>query len=151
MGGYDFKRFADPVHDTVGLSELEVRVINSSVFQRLRGVKQLGLAHYVFPSLDYSRFAHSVGVCHVTGLILEAVCRAANVELSAEETQLYRLAGLVHDIGHYPFSHAMEEAIEEHYGETSLLIPLFYHQVLYIVKHFAACRSGRCGASCRGA
>lgn len=114
------KRISDPVHGTVGLTSVEVDLINTSAFQRLRNVKQLGLAHYVFPGADYSRFAHSVGVCHVTGKILDALNRVISKPLRPKEVQKYRIAALLHDIGHYPFSHATEIAISNHYSE-----PLF--------------------------
>jgi len=110
------KRVADPVHRTIGLSELEVRVINSKAFQRLRNIRQLGLAHFVFPGADYSRFSHSLGVCHITGRILEALRNTKRGRsITDKEIELYRLAGLVHDIGHYPFSHAMEDVLEDFY------------------------------------
>lgn len=116
MGHYDAKRIADPVHGTIALSELEVDVISSRVFQRLRNIKQLGLAHLVFPGADYSRFAHSIGVCHLTGRILESLRTNSNTEISNSEIQLYRIAALLHDVGHYPYSHATEEAVENYYG-----------------------------------
>lgn len=117
MTSYDVKRVADPVHGTIGLSELEVRVMETQVFQRLRNIKQLGLAHYVYPGADYSRLSHSLGACHVTGRILEALKRnnKGSFDPPQEDLQLYRLAGLLHDVGHYPFSHAMEQALEIHY------------------------------------
>lgn len=73
MQEFNAKRIADPVHGTIGLSALEARVISTRAFQRLRNVKQLGLAYYVFPGADYSRFSHSIGVCHITGRILSAL------------------------------------------------------------------------------
>ena len=101
----------------IGLSELEFQIINKSrVFKRLRDVKQLGLAHYVFPSANYSRFSHSIGVCHVVGRILGSL-RRAGVEIEDREVQLYRLAGLFHDLGHYPFSHTMEVALKDAWGD----------------------------------
>ena len=115
MTDFDWKRISDPVHGTIGLSELEVRVISSRAFQRLRNIKQLGLVHYVFPSADYSRFSHSIGVCNVTGRILSALQQNTGRKISEREIQCYRLAGLPHDIGHYPFSHPMEVAVEDHY------------------------------------
>lgn len=116
MDWFNSKRIADPVYGTIGLSELESRVINTGAFLRLRNVKQLGLAHYVFPGADFSRFAHSLGCCHVAGRILDAIKRTDPcADLSEDDIQLYRLAGLLHDIGHYPFSHAVEEAIKEFY------------------------------------
>jgi uncharacterized protein len=119
---FNFKRVADPVYKTIGLSKLEVEVVNTSVFQRLRNIKQLGLAHFVFPGADYSRFSHSLGVCHVTGRILEAL-QASNASgfPNIEDIALYRLAGLLHDIGHYPFSHAMENAIKKFYSDKLIV------------------------------
>lgn len=115
MKQFQAKRLADPVHGTIGLSDLEIQVINTRVFQRLRNVHQLGLAHLVFPGANYSRFSHSIGVCHVTGLILENLRDSTNDLINDQEIQLYRLAGLLHDVGHYPFSHAMEDAIANYY------------------------------------
>ncbi len=116
MSSTEFKRIADAVHGTIGLSDLEVQVMNTQVFQRLRNVKQLGLADYVFPGATYSRLSHSLGACHITGRILDALRRhdpAFNI--SDQDYQLYRIAALLHDIGHYPFSHAMEEALKAYY------------------------------------
>src|SRR5207302_6955090 len=110
------KRVADAVHGTIALNDLEVRVMNTQVFQRLRNVKQLGLADYVFPGASYSRLSHSLGACHATGRILDALQgNDPNITISDEDYQLYRIAGLLHDVGHYPFSHAMEEALKNHY------------------------------------
>lgn len=114
---FNFKQIADSVHGSVGLSELEIRIIQSRAFQRLRNVKQLGLAHYVFPSGDYSRFTHCVGVAHVAGQFLQAL-RDQGKDISDDRLQVYRLAGLLHDIGHYPFSHAFEEALSERHADA---------------------------------
>lgn len=73
MRRFQTKRITDPVHGSIGISDLEAKVIGSKSFQRLRHVKQLGLAHYVFPGADHSRFAHSLGACHVTLRLLEAI------------------------------------------------------------------------------
>ena len=109
------KRIADPVHGTVGLSLPEVELLSSRAFQRLRNIKQLGLAHLVFPGADYSRLSHCIGVCHVTGKILEALRPYSDSEITDQEHQQYRLAGLLHDIGHFPFSHAFEDAVSNYY------------------------------------
>lgn len=116
------KRVADPIHGTIGLTELECQVMATKAFQRLRNVKQLGLAHYVFPNADYSRFSHSLGVCHVAGRTLAALA-TQNVSIPDDEVQKCRLAGLCHDIGHYPYSHAMEYAVENHYAGSLLDTP----------------------------
>lgn len=114
------KRIADPVHGPIGLSRVELDVIESPAFQRLRNVRQLGLAHYVFPGADYSRFAHSVGTCHLTGRILDRLRIGKQIEMGDDEVQRYRLAALLHDVGHYPFSHAMEVAVSDHYSKALL-------------------------------
>lgn len=105
----------DPVHGTIELSDLEVEIINTKVFQRLRNIKQLGLANYVFPSADFTRFSHSIGVCHLTGKIFDTLKRNGADQITDQEIRDYRLAGLLHDIGHYPYSHNMEDAIREYY------------------------------------
>ena len=128
MDGFERKRIADPVHGTMGFSELELDIIHAKSFQRLRNVKQLGLAYYVYPGADYSRFSHSLGVCHVTGMILESLRRHCGAQLNNQEVQEYRLAGLLHDVGHYPFSHAMEDAIEN-YSRIQFVEPLEHESV----------------------
>lgn len=118
---FNFKRILDPVHGPIGLSELEALIINEAkAFNRLRSVKQLGLAHFVFAGADYSRFSHSIGVCHITGRILEAL-RDSGVAIADREVQLYRLAGLLHDLGHYPFSHAMEIALQNEFADRNVI------------------------------
>ena len=115
---FSYKRISDPVHGTIGLSELELTIINSKAFQRIRGVKQLGLAHLVYPGADYSRFSHSLGVCHLTGMIIDAINSNSRKDITEAEVQKYRLAALLHDVGHYPFSHAMEDALHNYYSKA---------------------------------
>lgn len=112
------KRVSDAVHGSVGLTDLETRIIDTKSFQRLRNVKQLGLVDRVFPGASYSRFSHAIGTCHVLGRILDSIELNSGANLNSEEVQLYRLAGLLHDIGHYPFSHATEYAIADHYADA---------------------------------
>lgn len=116
MPKFHSRRISDPVHGTFGLSQLEADIISTGVFQRLHNVKQLGLAHLVYPGADYSRFSHSLGACHLAGRILRAIQQNCPYrKIRDEEIQLYRLAGLLHDLGHYPFSHATEQIIADHY------------------------------------
>ncbi len=110
------KSVSDPIYGTIGLTELELGIIDTQVFQRLRHVEQLGLANYVFPSADYSRFAHSIGACHTMGQILARLeaQKPRGEELPDDEIQFRRVAMLLHDIGHYFMSHAAEYALEAH-------------------------------------
>src|SRR5580693_4756295 len=114
MVDFNARRISDPVHNAIGLSDVEAAIIASRAFQRLRNVKQLGLASLVFPGADYSRLSHCVGVCHVTGRILSALAANTDLKLDDDKIQAYRMAGLLHDIGHYPFSHAMEDALQNY-------------------------------------
>lgn len=123
MEAFNAKQISDPVHGTIGLSEIELELVGCPAFQRLRGIKQLGLANLVFPGADYSRFSHSLGVCHIAGRILSSLVQNNHVstsELNEHEIQKYRLAALLHDVGHYPFSHAMEDALKEHFADEKL-------------------------------
>lgn len=88
----------------------------SPVMQRLHNVRQLGLAHMVYPGANYSRFAHSVGACHNAAGLLHAIKRNSGQEIPSKLEQEYRLVALLHDVGHYPFSHATEHVIENFYA-----------------------------------
>lgn len=113
---YQRTRIADPIHGTIGLSELEAKIVGTRAFQRLRNVKQLGLAHFVFPAANYNRFSHSIGTCHVAGRVLSSLQRRYGEEKIPHEAVVkYRLAALLHDAGHYPFSHTMEDALKAYY------------------------------------
>jgi len=112
---FQFKNIADPIHGTIGLSELETKIIETKAFQRLRNVKHLGLASYVYPGADFSRFSHSIGTCHIAGKIFNKLIEKYPTKIKRNDLQLYRLAALLHDIGHYPFSHAMEQVVKDYY------------------------------------
>src|SRR5262249_4847126 len=96
----------DPVHNFVRLRDKEVNLINAPVFQRLRGIRQLALANLVYPGAVHTRFDHSLGVCHVAGLM------ADELDLPPDQVELVRLAALLHDLGHGPFSHVSELSLE---------------------------------------
>jgi HD superfamily phosphohydrolase len=118
---FHYARLTDAVHGTFGLSELESDIISTPVFQRLHNVRQLGLAHLVYPGADYSRFAHSLGACHIAGRMLRSVNQNSARQFVDGDIQMYRLAGLLHDLGHYPFSHAMEYAALDYYTPRAYL------------------------------
>lgn len=116
---FDFEHILDPVHGPIGISALEKEIIDTKVFQRLRNIKQLGLASLVYPSASFSRFTHSLGVCHVATRILRNKLHRkmdGTNKYSDTEIQLCRLAALLHDIGHFPFSHTMEQALKNYFG-----------------------------------
>ena len=120
MPKFHYKRISDPVHGTFGISELESRIISSKVFQRLHNIKQLGLAHLVFPGANYSRFSHSLGACHIAGRMIRAINLTPYGSFNEKEIQRYRLAGLLHDLGHYPFSHLTEKIVKDYYSSAIL-------------------------------
>jgi hypothetical protein len=108
------KYIRDPIHGYIGINEVEKKIIDLWPVQRQRGIKQLSIASIVYPGGDHTRFSHALGAMHVAGLIADALKRS--VEISDEEWQLLRLAGLLHDIGHGPFSHSFEEVLVKHRG-----------------------------------
>jgi len=104
----------DPIHGLIEYSTTEEKIINSQVFQRLRGIKQLALAGLVYPGAHHTRFEHSLGVMHLAGKVSRCL------KLPKKQIKILRLAGLLHDIGHGPFSHVSEQIIEK-YVDGSIL------------------------------
>lgn len=101
----------DPVHGFIELSNpLLLRIIDHQVFQRLRRIKQLGLSSLVYPGAVHTRFNHALGAMHLTQQALD-VLRSKQVPISEEEYEATLIAILLHDLGHGPFSHALEHAI----------------------------------------
>jgi HD superfamily phosphohydrolase len=104
----------DPIYGYVHISEPEKEVIDTLPMQRLRRIKQLVFADYVYPGANHSRFEHSIGVMHLAGLLGESL----PVEMSKEDVQKARLAGLFHDLGHGPFSHTFEQILMKKLNKT---------------------------------
>ncbi len=102
------KVVVDSIHGDIHLTEREVRVIDTASFQRLRKLKQLAMAQMVYPTATVSRFAHSIGALGTMIRILQAV-KENGVEFEQELEENLRLAALLHDVGHYPYSHLMEK------------------------------------------
>jgi HD superfamily phosphohydrolase len=101
---------ADPIHKFIRFTDLEKKIIDSVVFQRLRRIKQLAGAHLVYPAAQHSRFEHSLGTMHVAGLAGDHLFSIGAI--NKESIQELRIASLLHDIGHGPFSHLFEEALK---------------------------------------
>jgi len=108
----------DPLHGYIKVYSHEKCIIDSPAFQRLRRLKQLPAAHYVYPGAVHTRFAHSLGVMHVAGQFAESLYSRLDIERSELErlVVIARLIGLLHDIGHGPFSHTFEDHILIKYG-----------------------------------
>jgi HD superfamily phosphohydrolase len=101
----------DLLWQNIHLEPAAVRVVDTPVFQRLRYVRQLGHAFLVYPGAAHSRFEHALGTYHLAGRALVGLADRGDLDgLEAGDALLIRLAALLHDIGHYPFSHALEEA-----------------------------------------
>lgn len=102
------KEINDNVVGFVGITEPELEVISTPIFQRLRNIKQLGLANYVFPGALQNRFNHSIGVLHYAD---EMICSLQKKGFLKGVRKRVRMAALLHDIGHYPLSHITERAV----------------------------------------
>ncbi len=105
------KLFNDPVYGFVSIAyETVFDLIEHPYFQRLRNIKQLGLTHLVYPGALHTRFHHALGAMHLMGIALETL-KNKGVIITEEEAEGVTIAILLHDIGHGPFSHALESCI----------------------------------------
>jgi hypothetical protein len=102
----------DPIHKHIRFTKVEHDILDNQMFQRLRRIRQLAGAHLIYPSAQHSRFEHSLGTMHIAGYAAETLLSKGYLE-SEEEIQELRLAALLHDIGHGPFSHLFEEVLNE--------------------------------------
>lgn len=126
---YNTQRIRDPLHNIIHFDETLFEnviweLVNSSPFQRLRRVKQLGFSSFVYPGATHTRFAHSIGVFHTARLLMDVIERHLQ---STHEWQDVRAnealaASLLHDVGHGPFSHAFEDV-----GKR-LKLPMAHHE-----------------------
>ena len=96
----------DPIHGYVEIRDHEFQIIDTLPFQRLRGIRQLARADLVYPSLVHTRFEHSLGVMHVASEM------GKRLKLEEPQLKILRIAALLHDIGHGPFSHVFENVLE---------------------------------------
>ncbi|AHG91312.1 metal-dependent phosphohydrolase HD sub domain-containing protein [Gemmatirosa kalamazoonensis] len=100
----------DPLWNNVRVDPVALRLVDTPVFQRLRYVRQLGLAFLVYPGATHSRFEHALGAYHLAGTTLAMLAERGELRrLPEDEPAIVRAAALLHDVGHYPFSHALEE------------------------------------------
>ncbi len=114
------KVFRDPLWNNIRVDPLAVRLVDTRAFQRLRYIRQLGLAYLVYPGASHSRFEHALGAYHLARRTLNLFDeRALTAGVGADECRIARYAALLHDIGHYPFSHALEEIGALHHEEVA--------------------------------
>ena len=118
------KIYRDSVHNIILLKtdtdegKLLVKLIDTAEFQRLRRIRQLGLAHFAYQAAEHSRFTHSLGALHLATRILAKL--RAKYEISDEEQIAVRVAALLHDIGHGAFSHVIETIFGFHHEDFTI-------------------------------
>jgi len=134
-----FEVVRDPLWNNIRLDPEALAVVDTPAVQRLRYVRQLGHAFLVYPGATHSRFEHALGAYHLARRALAQLEETTGARLDAGDALAVRLAALLHDIGHYPFSHALEEA------------GLLHHEAL-AERHLAggdlAARLAQIGAPC---
>lgn len=117
--GMKFYEIRDPIFGFITIDEWEREIVNHRVFQRLRRIKQLALTDMVYPGATHTRFEHSLAVMHIATQMFDSIVNKRREWLKSElnftedgfgrDRVLVRLASLLHDVGHGPFSHAGEE------------------------------------------
>ena len=108
------REIRDPIHGFINRTELEEWLIDTTAFQRLRGIKQLAMAHLVYPGAMHTRFDHCIGAMHIAGRLADKLIG------DADTCRLIRLAALLHDVGHGPFSHVSEDILERYYDKSKV-------------------------------
>ena len=103
------KFFRDPIHDIIRVEEPHIlKLIDTFAMQRLRYIRQLGLAWIVYPGAEHSRFCHSLGCYHLSKKVIHHIRSTMHGKIDDEQKMILLTAALLHDIGHGPFSHMFE-------------------------------------------
>ncbi len=111
-----YSEIMDAIHGYIPFTNTEKAIIDTEPFQRLHRLKQLGMGFYVYPSATHTRFGHSIGAMHLAGQVGE---RLVNLGFINDDLhQVLRMAALLHDLGHGPFSHSSENVLEQVTGRT---------------------------------
>jgi HD superfamily phosphohydrolase len=115
-----FETLRDPLWNNIRVDELTLELVDTEVFQRLRYIRQLGLAYLVYPGATHSRFEHALGAYHLARNTLALLAESdSEYKVDPEEECVVRAAALLHDVGHYPFSHALEEIGQLHHEDVA--------------------------------
>lgn len=131
----------DSLYGQIGITEVEKQIERLAVFKRLHSLSQLGLVNWIFPCALHTRYTHSIGVMHVAGQMAEHINQNVWKLLGGKnffddcDIQIIRLAGLLHDIGHYPMSHNVEQA----YRDAGNKIGYEQEQVSQHLKYYVNC------------
>ncbi len=104
-----FEIVRDPLWNNIRVDAFTMRLVDSRVVQRLRYVRQLGLAYLVYPGATHSRFEHALGTYHLARRTLALLAERDSRVLQGDDAAIACAAAVLHDVGHYPFSHALEE------------------------------------------
>jgi uncharacterized protein len=129
------KVFKDPVHNYIHVQDTIIwRLINTKEFQRLRRIRQLGTSYLTFHGAEHSRFSHSLGVYEITRRIISQFERSGYGDWIPEERLLTLCAALLHDLGHGPFSHSIEEAFDMNHEDWTCRIILEDTEITEILR-----------------
>jgi HD superfamily phosphohydrolase len=127
------KLIYDPLYGYIGLEDYLLEIIDTAEFQRLRDIKQLGCAYIVFPSAVHTRFEHSIGVAHLSGIFIKSIQeKQPELNISENDIRRIKIAGLIHDLGHSCYSHFFD-----HHFLSDLNNPLKDHELrsIHILKY----------------
>ena len=115
-----FEILRDPVWNNIRVDELTLELVDTDVFQRLRYVRQLGWTYLVYPGATHTRFEHALGTHHLSRRTLALLSESEqSTSIDEQEQAVVRAAALLHDVGHYPFSHALEEIGALHHEDVA--------------------------------
>jgi len=118
------KTIFDPIYGYIEIEQYLLDIIDTKEFQRLRDIKQLGCASYVFPSATHSRFEHSIGVSYLSGIFIKNIQKKQpELNINDDDIRHIKIAGLIHDLGHACYSHFFD-----HYFLNDLEDPLKDHE-----------------------
>ncbi|HVO36892.1 MAG TPA: HD domain-containing protein [Candidatus Acidoferrum sp.] len=101
----------DPIHGYIYITQTEKNIIDTYPVQRMHRLRQLAGSEYVYPGANHTRFEHSIGVMYLAGRVTENP--NISQEISTDEAEAVRIAGLLHDVGHGPFSHVFEQLLDK--------------------------------------
>ncbi len=110
----------DPIWNNIRVDAVALELVDTPVFQRLRYVRQLGLAYFVYPGATHTRFEHALGAYHLCRIAVALIRERGELsDIPDDECTITSIAALLHDVGHYPFSHALEEIGATHHEEVA--------------------------------